>query len=81
MRFIHFSIYLVLALFLLVPLAYSIDLQNEQRLAFEHLLYISGISTEPSDVSPGSQAVLSFNVQNTGSQFVKDIRISFSNIW
>lgn len=66
----------MIVLSLVFSMASALDLKNQQRLAFEHLLYISDINTVPSDIAPGSEATLSFNVENTGSQFVKDVRIA-----
>ena len=78
MKLLNFSIAILLALSFLVPSSFALDGQNEQRLAFEHLLYISNIDTYPSEVSPGSEAQLSFYIENTGSQFIRDIRIAVS---
>ncbi len=68
-----FAILLVLSLSL--SLICALDTENVQRLSFNHLLYISNISTSPLEISPGQEANLSFKIENSGGQFIRDVRI------
>lgn len=49
---------------------------NSQRLSFDHLLYMSNITTSPFEMAPGQEATLSFVVENTGDQFIRDLRVT-----
>jgi len=51
----------------------------EHRLDFGHVLVISNISTSPETLVPGEPSILKMIVENTGSQFVNDIVITFNS--
>jgi hypothetical protein len=53
--------------------AQGIDLTRQNRLDFDHLIYISNISFQPAMVAPGQSFQISFKITNEGDQFVRDI--------
>ena len=70
----------ILAILFVISLSWSLisalDTENLYRLSFDHLIYISNLSTSPEQLFPGQEANLSFNIENTGIQFVRDVRIN-----
>jgi len=69
----------ILAVLLVLSLSLSLicaTTPNVQRLSFDHLLYMNNITTSPFEMAPGQEATLSFNVENTGDQFIRDIRVN-----
>lgn len=74
-NFILTSIALILLLSIMasVSVAGEISTERQNRLAFNHLLYLSDIKTTPTNIAPGQEFTLSFTVTNEGDQYVKDI--------
>jgi hypothetical protein len=55
--------------------ANPLDDERENRLNFGHIIYITSLYTDPSEIIPGNPSKLRMNIENTGNQFVNDIRI------
>jgi hypothetical protein len=71
--------YILAALFVLslsMSFCSALDTERVFRLSFDHLLYMSNISTSPLEIYPGQEANISFQIENTGDQFIRDIRIN-----
>jgi hypothetical protein len=60
----------------LISSADTIDADRVHRLSFNHLLYISDINTNPQQIYPGQQSTLNFKIENTGDQYIKDVRVN-----
>ncbi|VVB78718.1 Uncharacterised protein [uncultured archaeon] len=56
----------------------GLDLPNEIRLGFQHILDIKEIHTEPSEMIPGNSGNLSVEVYNGGDIPTKDIRVKLN---
>ncbi len=72
------SLYIMLffvSLILLVSLVYAQDLEplREQRLKYGPSLYITNIHTHPDELSPGSDAIISFKMENVAPNPLRDI--------
>jgi hypothetical protein len=65
----------VLVLLLLITTCYALDTAIENRLKFGHVLYVDNVSVNPESVSPGSTAIIRFNVENTANDIINDVRI------
>ena len=59
--------------FILSTLSADITLDRQNRLDFAHVVYMSNISTTPTNIAPGQNFMLQFTLTNNGSQFVKDV--------
>jgi len=53
----------------------GLDTDRTQRLAFGHVLYIENITLAPEHLTPGQPGNLSFIIENTATDFIRDIRI------
>lgn len=51
----------------------NITLEREFRLTFGHIVYLSGMKITPEMLSPGDTGEISFVIENTGTQFIRDI--------
>lgn len=72
------NLYIILffvSLILLVSLVYAQDLEplREQRLKYGPSLYITNIHTHPDELSPGSDAIISFKMENVAPNPLRDI--------
>ena len=65
----------VLILLMLVTTCYALDTAIENRLKFGHVLYVDNVTINPEAVSPGSTATIKFNVENTASDIINDVRV------
>ena len=63
-------------MFLVGAVVAELDLENQQRLEFGHVIWINNITTEPNFIVPGDVGVLKMSVENTGEQDARDIRIT-----
>lgn len=75
MRQLKYTILLLFVLVLSMNLCSALDVERTFRLSFDHLLYMSNISTMPSQIYPGQEAILNFKIENTGNQFIRNVRI------
>ncbi len=66
----------LIILVLVLTTVSALDADRTQKLRFGHVLYMSNITTTPENVAPGSQAVISFNIENTALDNLSDIRVS-----
>ena len=64
----------LLMVFLIVQIS-ALDIENQYRLDFGHVVIIQELKTEPATIVPGNPVVLSMIIENTGSKFVGDIII------
>jgi len=72
------NLYIILffvSLILLASLVYAQDLEplREQRLKYGPSLYITNIHTHPDELSPGSDAIISFKMENVAPHPLRDI--------
>lgn len=72
------NLYIILffvSLILLASLVYAQDLEplREQRLKYGPSLYITSIHTHPDELSPGSDAIISFKMENVAPNPLRDI--------
>jgi hypothetical protein len=72
------NLYIILffvSLILLVSLVYAQDLEplREQRLKYGPSLYIENIHTHPEEINPGSDAIISFTMENVAPHQLRDI--------
>jgi hypothetical protein len=51
----------------------DLSLENQLRLEFNHVIFISNIVTNPENIAPGQNFTLKFTITNEGSQFVRDV--------
>ena len=72
----YYFLFIILIVLALPLCTASIDAEREYRLMFDHLLYVSDISSQPAEIMPGSNGVLSFTITNTGAQYIRDVRIN-----
>lgn len=63
-------------MFLVGAVVAELDLENQQRLEFGHVIWINNITTEPNFIVPGDVGVLKMSVENTGEQDARDLRIT-----
>jgi len=67
----------ILILFLIVSLignVSAIDLDNQYRLSFGHILLVRNITTDPVSLIPGNPGILKINIYNEGKESAADIR-------
>ena len=64
---------IILAVFLIAGVN-ALNIDNQERLNFGHVVIVSELSTEPSTIEPGVPAEFSAVISNEGSEFVNDIR-------
>lgn len=72
------SLYLVFFMFMILSLSFvyadnTLTIDNQNRLEFNHILYITNLTTSPENIAPGQNFSLSFVLTNKGSQFARDI--------
>ena len=67
------SAFMLIFLLSLVSAVGNLSLDRQNRLNFEHLIYITNIQTIPDNIIPGSTFILNFKITNQGTQWVKDV--------
>jgi len=70
-----FIIGMTLLLFLVGSIC-ALDTDRQNRLEFGHVVFINSISTDPQAIAPGNAADLKIIVENTGKEFVSDVRVN-----
>ena len=66
-----------IAIFLIGNIS-ALNVDNEYRLSFGHVILVSDLSTNPTTIEPGVPAIFSGAIKNTGDSSVNDIRVWLS---
>lgn len=70
---------IIISIFLIVQVSSLTTEQYEARLNFGHIIFIKNISTSPETLVPGEISFLKMIIENTGKEFVNDVRITFNS--
>jgi LPXTG-motif cell wall-anchored protein len=68
---------IVMAIFFIAGVS-AIDLENQQRLDFGHVIIFNNLSTMPQTLEPGVPGMFRGVFENTGNSYVNDIRIGLT---
>jgi uncharacterized repeat protein (TIGR01451 family) len=67
----------ILTIFLAVAVtAQDIDLNRQLRLEYGDVMRIDEVGTEPSQLAPGSEGILTVKIRNAGDTEIKDVRVT-----
>jgi hypothetical protein len=69
------KILVILVFLVLVSGINALDQTRQYRLEFGHILDVNEIGTDPMTLSPGKSSILNILIENTGKEFVKDLRV------
>ena len=63
-----------MAVFLIAGVS-ALDIENQEKLNFGHVIVVDGLSTVPATIEPGVPAVFKASLENSGSEFANNLRI------
>lgn len=75
---LFFIFIFTISLTLFCILAEDISTERTNRLVYGYVLYLSEVSTTPSEIAPGSSGTINLKLENIGSTQLKDIRVELT---